>query len=94
MTFRVTTASPVFTVTAYRMGWYGGTGARAVVGLNAVPGTAQPPCTFTAGVNMVSCANWSPSFSLAITKAFVPGDYLFKLTTSTGEQSYVPLTVV
>jgi len=93
VTFRVTTTSPGYSVVAYRMGWYGGTGARAVWASPRFAGAAQPACSFTAGVNLVSCANWSPSFSLRIGRRFVPGDYLFKLTTSTGQQSYVPLTV-
>ena len=93
VTFRVTTSSPDFTVVAYRMGWYGGRGARAVWTSTPLLGTSQPACAFLAGVNLVSCANWSPSFSVRIGRAFVPGDYLFKLTTSNGEQSYVPLTV-
>ena len=93
VTFRVTTTSPSFTVVAYRMGWYGGKGARAVWTSTPYSGAQQPTCSFTAGVNLVSCANWSPSFSLRIGRAFVPGDYLFKLTASAGQQSYVPLTI-
>ncbi|MGO9334204.1 MAG: N,N-dimethylformamidase beta subunit family domain-containing protein [Acidimicrobiales bacterium] len=93
VTFRVTTPSPTFSVVAYRMGWYGGTGARAIWVSPRYQGTVQPACTFTAGVNLVSCANWSPSFSVRIGTAFVQGDYLFKLTASTGQESFVPLTV-
>jgi hypothetical protein len=89
----VTTDAPSFQVTAYRMGYYGGTGAREVWQSSSVPGTVQPACKLTPGINMVSCDNWSPSLSVPVTSQFVPGDYLLKLMGSGGQQSYVLLTV-
>ncbi len=89
----VTTPSPTFVVTAFRMGWYGGLGARAVWTSAPVRGTVQPACPLTTGVNMVSCANWTTSLTVPITAAFVQGDYLLKLTGSGGQQGYIPLTV-
>jgi hypothetical protein len=41
----------------------------------------------------VACDNWAPSLTVAVTTAFVQGDYLFKLVGSGNQQSYVPLTV-
>lgn len=89
----VSTNAPSFTVTAYRMGYYGGKGARKVWASSSMPGTAQPLCPTTPGVNMVACDNWSRSLTVHITSAFVPGVYLFKLVGSGGQQAYVPLTV-
>jgi hypothetical protein len=89
----VTTTAPTFEVTAYRMGYYGGTGGRQVWQSASVQGTVQPACVLTPGVNMVSCANWSQSLSVPITTQFVPGDYLLKLVGSGGQESYVLLTV-
>ena len=89
----VTTAAPSYSITAYRMGYYQGTGARAIWTSAPLPGVVQPPCPFTAGINMVSCDNWSLSTTVVLTEAFVPGDYLLKLTTSTGQSSYVLLTI-
>ncbi|HEY2698348.1 MAG TPA: N,N-dimethylformamidase beta subunit family domain-containing protein [Pseudonocardiaceae bacterium] len=89
----VNSTAPKFTVDAYRIGYYGGVGARLVWSSKQLTGRAQPPCPLTAGVNMVSCDNWTPSVTVPITSAFVQGDYLFKLTGSHHEQSYVPLTV-
>ncbi|MGO8873938.1 MAG: N,N-dimethylformamidase beta subunit family domain-containing protein [Acidimicrobiales bacterium] len=89
----VSTAAPSYSVVAYRMGYYRGAGGRAVWGSKQLPGVIQPACRFAAGINMVSCANWSLSTTIDITKAFVPGDYLLKLTTSTGQSSYVLLTI-
>jgi hypothetical protein len=90
---RVSTTAPRFRVTAYRIGWYGGAGARAVWRSASLPGSRQPACTLRAKVNMVSCQSWRPSLTVAVTTAFVPGDYLFKLVGRGGQQSFVPLTV-
>jgi hypothetical protein len=89
----VSTNAPAFHVDAYRMGYYGGAGARLVWSSPTVPGHVQPSCPLTPGGNMVSCDNWSPSVAVAISNAFVQGDYLLKLVGSGGQQSYVPLTV-
>lgn len=89
----VHTSATGFTVTAYRMGWYHGLGARAIWSSSTVPGHRQPACRLTRGINLVSCANWTASLAMPITKAFVPGDYLLKLTGADGGQGYIPLTV-
>jgi hypothetical protein len=92
ITLYVSTAAPTYVVQAFRMGYYGGAGARLVWQSRALPGTVQPACPLTPGTNMVECS-WSPSLRVTITRAFVQGDYLFKLTGSGNQQSYVPLTV-
>ena len=88
----VSTAAASFQVVAYRMGFYGGAGARQVWTSPAERGVTQPPCPVQVGINMVECS-WSVSLSVSLTPAWVPGDYLLKLTGSGGEQSYIPLTV-
>ena len=89
----VSTSAPSFTVIAYRMGWYGGTGARQVWQSPPVPGVVQPPCPLTPGINMVACDGWARSLAVPVTRAFVPGDYLLKLVGSGGQESYVLLVV-
>lgn len=89
----VSTSAPSFHVEAYRIGYYGGTGARLIWDTPAYQGQVQPQCGFTGGVNMVDCGNWTSSVTVQITQYFVPGDYLLKLVGSDNEQSYVPLTV-
>ncbi len=93
VTFYVSSTAPTYRVQAFRMGYYGGKGARLVWTSGTLSGVVQPPCPLTPQVNMVACDNWSASFHLAITDAWVQGDYLFKLEGSQGQQSYVPLTV-
>jgi hypothetical protein len=89
----VSTPSPTFHVVAYRMGWYGGTGARQVWSSPVVAGRAQPACPLTTGVNMVSCDNWTLSLSMTVTPAFVQGNYLLKLVGSGGQEGYIPFVI-
>jgi hypothetical protein len=92
VTLYVSTAAPSYRVQAYRIGYYGGLGARLVWQSPVETGAVQATCPLTPGTNMVECS-WSPSLRVKISKAFVQGDYLFKLTGSGNQQSYVPLTV-
>lgn len=89
----VSTPAASFHVEAYRMGYYGGAGARQVWRSPVSRGGVQRQCPRAARTNLVSCADWHPSLSVRLTAQFVPGDYLFKLVGSGGQQSYVPLTV-
>jgi hypothetical protein len=87
----VSTTARRFQVEAYRMGWYGGHGARLVWRSQPVVGRRQPPPTLTPETNMVA-TRWRPSLTIAIGPDWPPGAYLLKLVAATG-QRYVPLTV-
>jgi len=89
----ITTEASHYHVSAYRIGYYGGTGGRLVWRSPEIKGVAQPACTITAATRMVACDNWAPSITLRIGPQFVQGDYLFKLVADPGQQSYIPLTV-
>jgi hypothetical protein len=96
VTLYVSTTGPSFRAEAFRMGYYQGNGARLVWSSGQQPGKHQPACPVSGikpGVNMVSCDNWSPSLTFTVTRAFVQGDYLIKLTGPGSRQSYVPLTI-
>ena len=90
---RVSTDAPSFQVVAYRMGWYGGLGARHIWSSAVVPGHVQPACPVAPRTNMVSCANWARSLPMVVTTDFVPGDYLLKLVSHGNAQSYALLTI-
>ncbi len=92
VTLYVSSRDPSFEVAAYRMGYYGGKGGRLIWRSHPLPGKVQPDPTFTPGVNMVEC-HWSPSVHVPITRHWPPGDYLFKLTGSSGQARYVPFVV-
>lgn len=89
----VTTDAPMFVLKAYRMGWYGGDGARLVWTSAQESGVTQPECGNDPTTNMVSCDDWAESMSFTVSNDFVPGDYLMELVGSGGQESYVPLTV-
>lgn len=92
VTLYVSTVAPSFDVTAYRMGYYGGTGARVIWQSTTLPGSEQASCPVSQTTYTVSCS-WRPSVSVHITRAWVQGDYLLKLNASTGGASYIPLTI-
>jgi hypothetical protein len=92
VTLYVNTTAAYWVATAYRMGWYGGVLARQVWRSPPVSGGRQPPAVFTPGINLVQ-THWTPSLAVHITPDWPPGDYLFKLVSSTGWDTYVPLTV-
>ena len=89
-------------ITAYRLGYYNGAGARAVWATTPGPwllGAAQPSARFvatgTAGdtENMVTADNWAQSVDIAIDGAWTPGAYLLAVRTSAGQGRYVPVVV-
>lgn len=92
----------VVRMTIYRMGYYGGAGARAVWSQPVGPwllGDAQPAPLFIARnssgqtINEVKATNWRRTFGFAVDGRFPPGTYLIALTDNTGTGSYVPLTI-
>lgn len=93
-TFRlfVSTTAPRFSATAYRMGYYGGIGAREVWQSLPVDGVLQTAQTFIKATNTVEC-DWQPSLTVTTT-GWPEGDYLIKLIALNGRgQRYVPITV-
>jgi hypothetical protein len=87
----VSTTARRFRVQAYRMGWYGGHGARLVWRSQPVVGRRQAAPTLTPETNMVA-TRWRPSLTIPVDQDWPPGVYLLKLVAATG-QRYVPLTV-
>ncbi len=80
-----------WTVTAFRIGWYGGLGGRRLWTSAPQPGVRQP-APRTTGPGTVSAARWRPSLTIA-TKDWPPGDYLLRLDGASGRSSYVPVTL-
>jgi len=90
--FFVSTSGP-YTIDIYRMGWYGGAGARKMtVSPIALTGTLQPIPAPTAD-GLFEC-NWSLSHTLSVANDWVSGVYVAKLTqSSSGKQSYIIFVV-
>ena len=68
-----------YSVSIYRMGYYGGAGARLMRTLGPLQGTAEPTPQDGAR-NLIEC-NWKVGFSLEIPKDWLSGVYLGKLST-------------
>jgi hypothetical protein len=87
----VSTTARGFRVTAFRLGWYQGHGARKVWQSGNVKGGAQRAATVTQATNTVR-ANWDQVLEVP-THDWPAGAYLLKLDADSGAQRYVPVTV-
>jgi len=81
------------TIKIYRMGYYGGAGARLVTSttIGAVKQYGSPQIT-KAPESTVS-TNWPVVWYLKINRATIPGQYLLRLDDGGGDSSFVPLTI-
>jgi hypothetical protein len=87
----VSSASAGYRVTAYRLGWYQGYGARKVWQSGPLRGHKQNGPVLTASTNMIQ-TNWDPMLDVP-TDDWPPGSYLLRLDADSGAQRYVPVTV-
>jgi hypothetical protein len=93
ITFHVSVnPAQTYTIDFYRMGWYGGLGARHRLRVGPLNGTQQPPCTPDPNTGMIAC-NWAPAHTLTIPSDWTSGIYAAKLTNDQGYQNYVMFVV-
>jgi hypothetical protein len=90
--FKISTTAAAYRLDIYRIGYYGGMGARKV---STVTPSAQLPQAQTACVNdtttkLTDCGNWAESASWAVPVDAVSGIYIAKLVRSdTGGSSHI-----
>jgi hypothetical protein len=84
--FKVQTPSTNYRLDIYRMGWYGGQGARrvATVQPSAALPQSQPACLTSAATGLVDCGNWAESASWAVPADAVSGIYFARLVREDG----------
>ena len=89
--FYVNCQEPSYTLKVYRLGWYGGQGARLLHTVT-LPGVAQPiPSPDALGT--VEC-NWTEALALPIPTSWTSGIYFVKMITgSSGVESYMSFIV-
>ena len=84
--FKVNTNSSDYRLDIYRIGYYGGSGARKIATIQpsaALPQT-QPACLTDSSVGLLDCGNWSESASWAAPADAVSGVYIAKLVREDG----------
>ena len=89
---RVSTEAPDWRLEAFRMGWYGGVGARLIWQSESVKGLAQPEAVLDPAVGTWT-APWETNLQVTADDSWPPGMYLLKLIASNGGLSYVPLVI-
>ena len=79
------------TWTLYRVGYYGGKGARRIAG-GSFSVAHQAACPMDAATGMVRCA-WTPSFALPVDPSWVSGLYVVRFARDDAFTSFAPLVV-
>ena len=84
VTFKVSTNAAAYRFDIYRMGYYGGLGARRVATVNpsaSLP-QSQPSCLNDGATGLIDCGNWAVSGSWAVPATAVSGIYFAKVIRS------------
>ena len=81
--FKVSTTAASYRIDIYRLGYYGGMGARLQAQILNPTATNQPACTTQPTTGLVDCGNWSQSASWAVPATAVSGIYIAKLVAGT-----------
>lgn len=89
--FHISAGEP-FEIAIFRLGWYGGSGARKILTTRMLAAASQPPLSIDVLTGMISC-DWAPTWTLNVGKKWVPGTYIAVLTTKAGWRNYVPFVV-
>ena len=94
--FKVNTDAASYYLDIYRMGYYGGSGARKIATVNpsaSLP-QIQPPCLTEVSTRLVDCGNWEVSASWDVPSAAVSGIYIARLVRpDTGGASHIVFVV-
>jgi len=88
----VSTTATRYRVQIYRLGWYGGLGARLLAESPELPGSRYPVPAPTTGARTVACT-WPVGWRFTIGADWLSGAYLAKLVGDAGQQHLTPFTV-
>ncbi len=86
-------AGATYTLKIYRLGYYGGNGARLVQDLGTLNGVDQPEGISDPVTGLLDCDNWSESASWAIPSNAVSGFYIAKLERTGGGSNHIAFVV-
>lgn len=82
--FKIRSTAASYRLDIYRMGYYGGTGARLITSVAPVGRQNQPACLSQSSTGLVDCGNWAVSASWPVPPAAVSGIYFAKLVRTDG----------
>jgi hypothetical protein len=94
--FKINTPVHAYTIDIYRIGYYGGLGARKVASItpSAILPQTQPACLTDANTGLTDCGNWAVSASWQVPATATSGVYFAHLTrTDTGGDSHIVFIV-
>ena len=93
ISLHVSTRSRRFDVRIYRLGWYGGAGARQIHEKRGIPGGIRTRLQPNPADGLVAC-DWPASVTFRIGRRWTTGVYLARLTgADDGMQAFVPFVV-
>src|SRR5260221_8907972 len=95
--FKINSPATIYAVNIYRMGYYGGAGARMVTSLipNILVSQSQPACNTNTVTGLVDCGNWGVSATWNAPATAVSGVYFARIyrTDGTAGANQIPFVV-
>ena len=95
--FKIKSPASSYNVDIYRMGYYGGDGARLITSLTpGIPvSQTQPACNSNTATGLVDCSNWGISASWTVPTTLVSGVYFAHIyrTDGTSDENQIPFMV-
>jgi hypothetical protein len=82
--FKIKSTATSYRLDIYRMGYYGGNGARLITSVNPVGRQTQPNCLTVPATGLVDCGNWAVSASWPVPATAVSGIYFARLVRTDG----------
>jgi hypothetical protein len=88
VSFKVKTPSPKYRIDIYRLGYYGGKGARKLDTVQPIARLpqAQPDCFLDTSTRLHDCGNWAVSASWSIPATATSGVYIARLVREDGDK--------
>jgi N,N-dimethylformamidase beta subunit-like protein len=82
---------PPVSISIYRLGWYGGSGARLIARHFDRPTTSQPPCE--PSLQGPTICRWSSTDTFVVGPQWIPGMYVARFADSLGRPGAFPFVV-
>ncbi len=92
--FKIDSNTSNYKLDIYRMGYYGGAGARKITTVNPIASPQQPPCIYQAPTGLTDCGNWTETAQWDVPANATSGIYFAKaIRNDTGGASHIVFIV-